>query len=132
MASLNEQERELLTEPNFAALATLREDGSPHVSTVWVDVDGDTILVNSATGRSKVDQAAKDSRVGLSVFRLANPYNTVSITGEVVEVTTEGADAHIDALAKKYLDQDTYPYRAEGEERVIIKIRPTEVTSLFM
>lgn len=132
MATLNEQERELLTEPNFAALATLREDGSPHVSTVWVDVDGDFVLVNSATGRSKVDHAQADSRVGLSVYRHANPYNTVSITGEVVEVTTEGADAHIDAMAKKYLDQDTYPYRSDDEERVIIKIRPIEVSSLFM
>jgi PPOX class probable F420-dependent enzyme len=132
MPTLSDRERELFTEPNFAAFATMTEDGTPHVSTVWVDVDGDLILVNSAEGRSKTENARSRPEAGVSVFRMSNPYENVSVRGRIVEVTTDGAEAHIDAMAKKYLGQDEYPYRAPGEERVLIKIRPDVVTSLFM
>jgi hypothetical protein len=74
----------------------------------------------------------RDDRVGLSVHRQTNPYNNVSVRGRVIEITAEGADAHIDALAKKYMGEDTYPYRTPDEVRLIVRIRPEAVTSLFM
>lgn len=132
MPTLSDQERELFEEPNFVHVATLDEDGFPHASPVWVSLDGDDILINSAEGREKVDHVRRDDRIGLSVHRQENPYHNVSVRGRVVEVTHEGADAHIDALAKKYLGEDTYPYRQPDEQRVIIRIRPERVKSLFM
>lgn len=128
---MSDRERALFEEPNFAHFGTLDEDGHPHVSVVWIDVEGDLLVVNSAEGRHKVDQARRDARVGLSVHQQSNPYNSVSVRGTVVEVTNEGADEHIDKMAKKYLGQDTYPFRAPGERRVIIRVRPDAVSGYF-
>lgn len=132
MASMSDQERAIFQAPNYAHFTTLSKDGSPQTTITWVDVDGDTILVNTAEGRAKPRNARRDPRVALSIAAADNPFNWVGVRGTAVEVTSAGADAHIDALAKKYLGQDTYPYRAPGEERVIIKIRPDRVTSIFM
>ena len=117
----------MLQEPNFAHLATLMKDGSPQVTAVWVDYDGRHILVNSAEGRVKPRNIRRDPRVALDVVGQQNPYTMVAVRGRVVEITHEGADAHIDKLAKKYLGQDTYPYRQPGEQRVIFKIEPERV-----
>jgi PPOX class probable F420-dependent enzyme len=130
-ATMSDEERALFEEPNFVHLATLDEDGHPHVTPVWVDLEGDLIVINTAEGRHKVDHMRRDDRVGLSVHQQTNPYNNVSVRGRVIEVTAEGADAHIDAMAKKYLGEDTYPYRAPGEERLIVRIEPDGVTSMF-
>lgn len=119
--------RELLQEPNFCFVATLRRDGTPHVALVWVDVDGDQVVLNSAKGRAWPANLARDPRVTLAVANRENQYEYVSIRGRVAEETTDGADAHIDEMAKKYLGQDTYPFRQEGEERIIVRIEPERV-----
>ena len=130
MASpLPDDVRELLEAPNFAHLATLMPDGSPQVTAVWVDYDGQYVLVNTAEGRQKPRNIRRDRRVALSVISQENPYSWATIRGRVVELTHDGADAHIDKLAKKYLGQDTYPFRQPGEQRVIVKIEPERVTS---
>lgn len=131
MEKLTPAQRALFEEPNFAHLATHGEDGYPSVSPVWVDLDGDLIVVNTAEGRRKTDNMRRDARVGISVHRQTNPYDHVSVQGDVVEITPEGADAHIDAMAKKYLGQDTYPFRAPGEVRVMVKIRPDGISAML-
>ena len=112
---------------NFAFIASLMNDGSPHITPVWIDYDGKFVLVNTAEGRTKQKNFERDSRVALSIVDKENPYNTVSIRGKVVEQTRNGADEHIDKLAKKYLGVDKYPYRAPSEKRIILKIKPDKV-----
>ncbi len=119
--------RELLEAANIGHLATLMADGTPHVTPVWVDVEDSTVLVNSAEGRVKVRNLRRDPRVGLSVADAQNPYAAVSIRGRVREITADGADEHIDALAGKYLGEERYPMRQPGEQRVIIRIDPLHV-----
>jgi len=121
---LPEAAQKLFREPNFAHLATIMPDGSPQVTPVWVDVDEKFILVNTAEGRQKPKNIRRDPRVAIDVTSREDPYRMVTVRGRVVEVTNEGADAHIDKLAKKYLGQDKYPFRAPGERRVIFKIEP--------
>ena len=91
--------------------------------------DGTHLLVNSATGRVKDKNLRRDGRVALSILDPDNPYRYVAVLGEVVEVTQNNADAHIDKLAKRYLGQDKYPFRQPGEARVIYKIRPDKVST---
>ena len=126
--SIEGRARELLEAPNFAMLGSLRKDGTPQVNPVWVDVDDGQVRVNSAEGRAWPANVRRDPRVTLTVPNQENPYEYVTIRGRVVEDTHEGADAHIDQLAKKYLGVDTYPYRAEGEQRIIFRIEPERVT----
>jgi PPOX class probable F420-dependent enzyme len=112
---------------NFAFIASLMNDGAPQITPVWIDYDGKFVLVNTAEGRTKQKNFDRDSRVALSVVDKDNPYTTVSIRGMVVEQTANGADEHIDKLAKKYLGVDKYPFRAPGEKRIILKIKPDKV-----
>lgn len=113
---------DLLTTPSFAALATINADGSPQVSPVWFDTEGERIVVNSARGRVKDKNLRRDPRVALSIQDPANPYRYLGLQGRVVEITEQGADAHIDRMAKKYLGKDKYPFRQPGEVRVLYKI----------
>jgi PPOX class probable F420-dependent enzyme len=122
--------RDLLTKKSFAFLATVMPDGSPQVTPVWLDLDGEFIRVNSAKGRLKDKNMRRDARVALSMIDPENPYRHLSIRGKVVEITENSADAHIDALAKKYLGLDTYPNRQPGEVRVIYRIRPLRVSTM--
>lgn len=117
----------LLEGKNFASFATLMDDGSPHVAPTWVDYESGMILINTATGRIKEKNVKKDPRVALSIFDQENPYHMVSIRGKVVEMTTNGADAHIDKLAKRYLGIDKYPLRDPTERRIILKIRADKI-----
>lgn len=128
MRELSDKVKQVLGKKSFAHLATVMPDGSPQVSPVWVDFDGDTILVNSASGRLKDKNVRSDPRVALSATDPDNPYQAVMIRGRVVEVTTDGADSHIDRMAKKYLGQDKYPYSQPGEERVLYRIQPEKVS----
>jgi PPOX class probable F420-dependent enzyme len=128
MVSLPDKVKAILRKKAFAHVATLMPDGSPQVSPVWIDVDGETILINSARGRRKVANLGNDARVALSVTDPDNPYDAVMIRGRVVEATTEGADRQIDALAKKYLGKDKYPFKKPGEVRVLYKIEPERVS----
>lgn len=130
MHALSDKVKQLLGKKVFVHLATLMPDGSPHVSPVWVDVDGNTIVVNSAEGRLKDKNIKKDKRVALSLTDPDNPYQAVMIRGRVAEVTTQGADQHIDKMAKKYLGKDKYPGRQPGEVRVLYKIEPDKVSTM--
>jgi PPOX class probable F420-dependent enzyme len=111
----------------FANFATLNADGSPQVTPVWVDFDGSHVLVNTAKGRVKTKNLEREPRVALSIADPDNPYRYLGIQGRVTEMTESGADAHIDKMAKKYMGKDTYPYRAPGEVRVIVRISPDKV-----
>ncbi len=120
---------ELLSDKNFCVVSTLRADGSVHAVPVWVDLQDGLPTLNTAEGRAWPRNLEGDPRVTLTVQNLDNPYEYVSIRGRVAERTREGADAHIDALAKKYLGQDTYPYRQPDEQRVIVRVKPEFVHS---
>lgn len=124
---LSQQAKGILGKKTFAHLATLMPDGSPQVTPVWVDFEGNRIVVNTAEGRAKPRNVRHDSRVALSATDPDNPYEAVIVRGRVSEITHEGADEHIDAMAKKYLDQDTYPFRQSGEQRVKIYVEPEVV-----
>jgi PPOX class probable F420-dependent enzyme len=115
------------TKPAFAQLATVNADGTPQVTPVWVDFDGTHVLVNTARGRVKTKNLERNPRVALSISDPENPYRYVGIQGRVVEMTEKGGDAHIDKMAKKYLNKDSYPFRQPGEVRVIVKIAPDKV-----
>ena len=127
-ASIPDKYKDLFDKVAFAHLATLMPDGRPQVTPVWVDLDGSHIRVNSAKGRVKDKNMRRNKQVALSIADPDNPYRYVAVQGEVVDVTESGADDHINALAKKYLGKDQYPFRQPGEVRVIYKIRPDRVT----
>jgi PPOX class probable F420-dependent enzyme len=118
---------ELLKGKNFVVVSTLRADGTIHAAPAWVDVQDGRPVVNTAEGRAWPTNLQRDPRVTLTVQNLENPYEYVTIRGRVAERTSEGADEHINALAKKYLGQDSYPYRQPGEQRVILRIEPEHV-----
>lgn len=117
--------RELLEGKNLAHVATLMKDGSPQSSAVWVDVDGDRILVNTAEHRAKPRNVRRDPRVAISIVDATNPYREAFIRGRVVELTQEGAEEHIEKMAQKYWGS-SYPHRP-GEQRVIMVIEPEHV-----
>ena len=122
--------RDLFTKRAFASLGTLMPDGSPQVTPVWCDLEGDRVVVNSARGRQKDKNIRRDPRVALAIIDPENPYRYLEIRGRVVEITEQGADAHIDKMAKKYLGVDKYPYRQSGEVRVMYKIQPERTSTM--
>lgn len=126
-AAIEGRAEELLKAKNFCQVATLRGDGSVHVAPAWIDVQDGKPVLNTAEGRVWPRNLERDPRITLTVQNMENPYEYVSIRGRVAERTTEGADAHIDALAKKYLGQDSYPSRQPGEQRLILRIEPEHV-----
>ncbi|MCC7362833.1 MAG: PPOX class F420-dependent oxidoreductase [Dehalococcoidia bacterium] len=127
--SIPDTARDLFEKPNFAHIVTLMRDGMPQVTPVWIDIEpgSNVIIFNTADGRLKQKNLDRDSRVALSVADNENPYRYVQVRGRVIEKTYEGADAHIDQLAKKYMGLDSYPYRTETEKRVIYRIEPEAV-----
>jgi PPOX class probable F420-dependent enzyme len=127
MATIPEKYQDLFTKKSFAHLATVGRNGVPQVTPVWCDFDGTHILFNTARGRVKHRKLQENPRVALSVQDPDNAYRYVQVQGRVAEMTEQGADAHIDALAKKYLGKDKYPFRQPGEVRVIVKILPERI-----
>jgi PPOX class probable F420-dependent enzyme len=121
---------DLFQKKAFANFATLMPDGSPQVTPVWVDFDGTHVIVNSARGRQKEKNLQKNSRVALSILDPDNPYRYLEIRGKVDAITEEGADDHIDKMAKKYMGKDKYPYRRPDEVRVLFKILPSKTTQM--
>lgn len=118
---------ELLKAKNFCVVSTIRADGSVHAAPVWVDVQDGRPALNTAEGRAWPDNLQRDPRITLTVQNMENPYEYVLIRGRVSERTSDGADEHIDALAMKYLGQESYPYRQPGEQRVILRVEPDYV-----
>ena len=113
----------------FASVATVLKDGSPQVTPVWFDMAGPRVRINTATGRVKSRTMTEGRKVALSIMDPANPYRYLQIRGTVTKVTKDGADAHIDKLAHKYLGTD-YPFRQPGEDRILIEIEPESVQTM--
>ena len=127
MAKLGEKQRSFLDEnPFVGTVTTLRADGSPHSTIVWVDVDDGKVSFNTARGRAKTEHLDKDPRASLLVVDPNNTYKWVAVSGPA-EVTESGADAQIDKLAKKYLGKNEYPWRNPQETRVKVLIKPEKV-----
>lgn len=102
--------RKLLQEPAYCQIVTLMPDGSPQITQVWVDTDGEHILINTAEGRQKERNVRRDPRVAVNVVDPTNAWRIAMVRGRVVDITTAGADQLIDHLAKKYLNEDIYPF----------------------
>jgi PPOX class probable F420-dependent enzyme len=128
MSTLDDNARKFLEKPYVGTVTTLRQDGSPHSTIVWVDVDEDGLSFNTAAGRAKPRHLERDPRVSLLVVDPEDTYKWVSVSG-TAELTTDGADSQIDRLAKKYLGQDEYPWRKPEEQRIKVRINPEHVDS---
>jgi PPOX class probable F420-dependent enzyme len=125
-ATLSAKAKALVDRPILANVATVDSEGRPQLTPVWIDRDGDDLIFNTAKGRAKEANLGRNPHAAVSVVDPDDPYNVVVIRG-TVEATEDGADAHIDSLAKKYLGLDTYPMRQEGEVRVIYRVRADKV-----
>jgi PPOX class probable F420-dependent enzyme len=126
MATLTDKQKQFLDNPYVGVVTTLREDGSPHTTVVWVDRENGTVSFNTAYGRRKPAELERDPRVSLLVLDPSDPYKWVEIDGRA-RLTTDGADEQIDRLAKKYLGKDEYPFRNPDETRVRVEIEPQHV-----
>jgi PPOX class probable F420-dependent enzyme len=120
--------RDLIAKKVLAHVASLDADGSPNVSPVWVELEGDDLVINTALGRAKARNLASDARVAVSIVDPEDDHSIITLRGSVVGFTTIGADEVIDRLAKKYLDVDSYPNRREGEVRVTVTIHPDRIS----
>lgn len=127
MPPLKENQAKLFTDRNWGVIATIREDGSPQATPVWIDYDGENVLVNSAQGRLKVKNVERDPRATVTVLPAEDQQAGYVMVSGAATVIEEGALEHINMLAKKYLGEDKYPYLGPGEKRVIIQIRPDRV-----
>jgi len=129
IAKLDEKQKAFLEQPFVGVVTTLREDGSPHNTVVWVDVDDGAASFNTATGRAKPRNLEQDQRVALTVVDPSDDHKWIAVDGRA-DVTTDGADPQIDKLAKKYLGVDAYPYHKAGEQRLKIRIAPEHITAV--
>jgi PPOX class probable F420-dependent enzyme len=129
MAMLTDKQAALFTGRNWGVIATIREDGSPQATPVWIDYDGENVLVNSARGRTKVTNIERDPRATVTVLPAEDQQSGYVMVSGPATIVEEGARDHIDMLAKKYLGRDKYPYLGPGEQRVIIQIEPERVDS---
>jgi len=128
-AELSEAVKELIDETNMASLATIMNDGSPHVSTMWVGRRGDTLIMNTVEGRVKTNNMQRDPRVSVSIFRESSPYQNVHVRGRVVKMEVEGGEEGIDELSRKYMGKD-YPWRVEGQVRLVVEIEPDSFATM--
>ena len=127
-AKLTDEQQALLREKNLAQVVTLMADGSPQISPVWVDTDGEHVVINSEDGRVKVRNMRRDPRVAVGIYDSKNPYTRVlNIRGRVVELDPKGAKEHIDFLSEKYDGVTPYPNHNPNRPRLIIKILPERV-----
>jgi len=125
---LTDAQKALLDEKHLGVVTDLMPDGTPHSTVVWVDRDGDVVQFNTARGRLKTRNLERDPRVSLVVFDPANAFQrTVAVRGRA-QFVDEGADAHIDRLARKYMGADSYPFRRPGEQRVTVRVIPDRIT----
>ncbi len=126
-ATLDGRPREIIAGKNYAHLAIPRQDGTVQSLIVWANAEGGNVTLNSAEGRRWPETLRRAGTATVTVMADGDPYEWVSVTGRLVEDTHDGADEHINALAKKYIDADEYPYRQPGEQRVRFVLRPERV-----
>ena len=126
-ATLEGRPQEIIAGKNYAHLAIPRDDGTVQTVIVWAHTDGANVILNSAEGRGWPQNLRRAGTATVTVMADSNPYEWVSVTGRVAEDTHDGADEAIDALAKKYLGVDSYPYRKAGEQRIKFALRPERV-----
>lgn len=117
----------LFQEKNLVFIATLMKDGSPQLSPVWADIEDDFILVNTAEGRIKHKNVLRDPRVAISVVSKENPLDMTTIRGKVTQIISDYDYKHADRLTKKYMNREKYPFKRQGEKRIILKIKPEHV-----
>ncbi|MCH8911340.1 MAG: PPOX class F420-dependent oxidoreductase [Chloroflexi bacterium] len=130
MVKLTDRQIEFLKEPYIAEFVTLMKDGSPHITPVWVDTDGEHILVNTAEGRVKIRNVRRDPRVAVGIYDPENSYTRVlNVRGRVVEITTDGAAENIDDLSEKYNGVRPYPNHNPDQPRLLLKILPDRINS---
>jgi PPOX class probable F420-dependent enzyme len=128
MAELSEKARKLFDGPNYLFVATQNPDGSPQVTPVWTSLRNGYIAFNTAVGRVKERNLRRDPRIGLSITARDDPWDKADVRGRVVEfIEGEEAEAHIDDLSEKYVGQRPYPWRKQGERRVIVVIESDRV-----
>ncbi|MDA4131156.1 MAG: PPOX class F420-dependent oxidoreductase [Thaumarchaeota archaeon] len=120
---LTDQAKKLIDGKNFASVATLMPDGSLQVTPVWVDREGDVVILNAAKSRQKTRNLKRDPRIAITIFDQNNPYSNVSLRGKAIEITEEGGEAHIDKLNMKYHGSPNYPRHNPQDPRTLIKVR---------
>ena len=131
MPAIPEQYLDLFTQKKaFANLATVMPDGTPQVTPVWFDLKDGVVRVNTAKGRVKARNMREGAPVALAIMDPDNAYRYVQLRGRVRRVTEEGAGAHIDSLAKKYIGKDKYPWSRPGEVRVMFEIEPRAIQAM--
>jgi PPOX class probable F420-dependent enzyme len=128
VARLTDKQAQLFLGKNFGAVATIRPDGTPHVTPVWVDYDGEHVVFNTATGRAKWQHMLRDPRVTIEVYAQGNPYEYVTVTGTAELVEGDEADRHIDKLSEKYTGNPKFQSHRPGQHRVIVRVTPVLVS----
>jgi PPOX class probable F420-dependent enzyme len=128
MVKLTDKQAKLFLDKNFGAVATIRPDGTPHVTPVWLDYDGVRIVFNTATGRAKWHHMLRDPRVTVEVYSRDDPYEYVTVTGTVELEEGEAANDHIDKLSEKYTGNPKFQSHRPGERRVIVRVTPERVS----
>jgi PPOX class probable F420-dependent enzyme len=128
--TLTDKQKKLITDKNFGHIATLNKDGSPQVSPVWIELDGNHLIINSERKRRKVRNIKRDQRVSVSIQNAENPYQYIEVRGKAIEVTDTGGFEGIDRLSAKYTGQAKYPGNAPGDVRIVIRIEPEHVASM--
>lgn len=129
MATLSAEQRKLFQDKNFVAVATSGKDGSPRNTIVWVDADETHVIVNGANSRGWIKNLKHNPNVALTIFDSANPYRRVTVIGKAEQITTDGAEEHIDKLSMKY-GGSLYPAHMPNDPRVLVRIRPEKVTAM--
>ena len=127
LSEIPKKVKELIDDKNIAHLATLKNNGSPHVTPVWIDRVDNTIIVNVSENRLKLKNMKNDKRIALSIVNHNDSYEWASIIGEVIDITNMNADVHLDKLSQKYLGLSQFPWKQKGEIRIIVKIAPKTV-----
>ncbi len=129
MVTLTPEQKQLFSDKNFVAIATVGKDGTPRNTILWVDAEGDYIVVNGAKSRGWLKNLQRNPNVALTIYDHERPYRRVTVIGKAVEITAEGGEEHIDKLSRKYGGRD-YPAHEPDNPRHIVRIRPEKVTTM--
>ncbi|MBW3605028.1 MAG: PPOX class F420-dependent oxidoreductase [Actinobacteria bacterium] len=121
---------DLVTGASFAHVATIGPDGEPQSTPVWIDGDATTVRFSQTTSRQKYENVQREPRLAMSMVDMDNPYRYLEIRGRVVDISDDADNAFIDALAKKYLGEDSYPYHQPGDKRVVVTVEPEHTTTM--